>query len=74
MIDWQKVVLNLRRHGSLETIARRVGSDGRHLRRLARGEVEQPRFNTGVRLLDLHLDLCGDRHGTRHIGAPGAGE
>lgn len=73
MIDWHRVVLDLRGHGSLESIARRVGSDGRHLRRLARGEVEQPRFNTGVAVLDLHLDLCPEKHTPDRIGWIGEG-
>ena len=62
MIDWQQVALNLRRYKPLSQVAKEVGSDWRHLNRLARGEVKQPRFETGVRLLDLHLDHCGDRH------------
>lgn len=62
MIDWQRVCLNLRRHKPLSQVAKIVGSDDRHLQRLARGEVMQPRFDTGVRLLDLHYDWCRDRH------------
>ena len=63
MIDWQRVCLNLRTHYKpLSTVAKEVGSDWRHLNRLARGEVHQPRFDTGVRLLDLHYDVMGDRH------------
>lgn len=62
-IDWQKVCLNLRRsYRPLSRVAKEVGSDWRHLNRLARGEVMQPKFNVGVRLLDLHLDHCPDRH------------
>lgn len=68
MINWQTVTLNLRRHyGPLTKVAKKVGSDERHLRRLARGEVEQPRFNTGVKLLDLHSDVCPDRHNLREL-------
>ena len=63
MIDWQRVCLNLRRnYRPLSQVAKEVGSDWRHLNRLACGEVEQPKFLTGVRLLDLHLDVMGDRH------------
>jgi len=62
MIDWQKVALNLRRYKPLSQVANEVGSDWRHLNRLARGEVQQPRFDTGVRLLDLHYDQFPDRH------------
>jgi hypothetical protein len=67
-IDWQKVCLNLRRHRSLWRIAREIGADGDHLNRLARGEVQQPRFNTGIKLLDLHEKYCRDRHSLEYIG------
>lgn len=62
-IDWQKVTLNLRHcYKPLSQVAKEVGSDWRHLNRLARGEVLQPRFDTGMKLLDLHFDVCKDRH------------
>ena len=62
-IDWQIVTLNLRRHYKpLSQIAKEIGSDWRHLNRLARGEVNQPRFNTGMKLLDLHYDVCREMH------------
>jgi len=55
--DWSLVCTLLRRHyGPLARVARDVGSDDRHLCRLERGDVQQPRFNTGVRLLDLAYD------------------
>ena len=62
MIDWQRLTLNLRRYKPLSQVAKEVGSDWRHLNRLARGEVQQPRFETGVRLLDLHYDRFPERH------------
>ena len=62
-IDWQSVCANLRRnYKPLSQVAKEVGSDWRHLNRLARGEVKQPKFSVGVRLLDLHLDHCANRH------------
>jgi hypothetical protein len=63
MINWQRITLNLRRHYKpLAQVAKEVGSDWRHLNRLARGEVKQPRFDTGMRLLDLHHDKCRHLH------------
>lgn len=63
MIDWQKVTLNLRaNYKSLWTVAKELGVDGDHLNGLARGEIQQPRFNTGIKLLDLHHDVMGERH------------
>ena len=62
MIDWQRVALNLRRYKPLSQVAVEVGSNERHLNRIARGEVSEPRFNTGVRLLDLHYEIAPERH------------
>lgn len=68
-INWQTVTLNLRRHYKpLSQVAKEIGSDWRHLNNLARGDVLQPRFNTGVKLLDLHSDVCPDRHNLRELG------
>ena len=63
MIDWQRTTLAIRRHYKpLSQVAKEVGSDWRHLNRLARGDVQQPRFLTGVKLLDLHYDKFPDKH------------
>jgi hypothetical protein len=62
MINWQQVLLNLRGYKHIAKIAREVGSDERHLNRIARGEVMQPRFDVGMRLLDLHFDKCRSKH------------
>lgn len=57
MIDWQLVCNLLRTHYKpLSQVAVEVGSDWRHMQRLARGEVVQPRFATGIRILDLTYD------------------
>lgn len=59
MIDWQHVCLQLRRHyKSLHAIAREIDSCGRHLARLANGEVQQPRFDTGMKLVELYGEHC----------------
>lgn len=55
--DWSLVCTLLRRHyAPLARVAKEAGSSWQHLCRLERGEVQQPRFNTGVRLLDLAYD------------------
>ncbi len=59
--DWQLVTLRLRRHMPLSRVARILPADEQHLRRLARGEVQQPRFLTGLRLIDLLYDLEATR-------------
>lgn len=63
IIDWQRVCLNLRsRYKPLSYVAKEVGSGWQHLNRLARGETQQPRFDVGMRLLDLHRDKCAELH------------
>jgi len=63
MINWQIICLNLRRdYKNLDAVAKEIGSDWQHLNRLARGETNQPRFDTGMKLLDLHYDKCPDKH------------
>lgn len=69
-IDWQQVCLNLRRYKSLESVAKEIGSDGEHLRRLARADVDQPRFNTGLALLDLHYEKFPEKHKPEFICLP----
>jgi hypothetical protein len=63
VINWQRVTLNLRKScGSLSQVHRRTGVDVQHLRRLARGEVRNPRWETALKLLDLHGDVCPSEH------------
>lgn len=62
LIDWQQLVLNLRRHQSLSQVGRELNMDAAMLRRLARGETSEPRLSEALQLLNLHLDLCPERH------------
>lgn len=58
MIDWQALTNALRSHYKpLTQVASEVGMDWQHVERLARGEVAEPRFNSGVKLLDLAYDV-----------------
>lgn len=66
MINWSQVVCNIRaNYKPLATVAREIDSTERHLNRLARGEVQEPRFNTGLKLLDLHLQVAPHLHNDR---------
>ena len=57
MVNWPMLLCQLRRHYKpLSTVATEVGSNWQHLNRIARFEVAEPRFNLGVRLLDLAHD------------------
>jgi hypothetical protein len=68
-IDWQRVVLNLRNHYKpLATVAKELNLNDAHLQRLARGEAREPRFNSGIRLLNLHEKVCKSLHTLEHIG------
>ena len=55
--NWQIICLQIRsKYKPLSQVAKEVGSDWRHLNRLARGDVKEPKFMVGVRLLDIHHD------------------
>ena len=61
MVDWQMTILRLNNAGyTCGMIAARVGSNQQHIARLARLEVEQPKFLVGVKILDLYHDVVGD--------------
>jgi hypothetical protein len=69
MINWQQVILNLRSAcGSIEAIHRQTGLDWKHLENLSLGNVAEPRFNSGMKLLDLHERKCRKQHTLEHIG------
>lgn len=62
-IDWQRVVLNLRRSGvSCAELARSIGRNQSVIQRLARGESKRVFFDDAVRLLDIHSDRCPEVH------------
>ena len=58
MIDWQQLTIAIRQHYKpLERVADELGISRQHINRLARGDVAEPRFNSGVKLLDLAYDV-----------------
>jgi hypothetical protein len=59
LVDWQQCALNIRRHVSLEKAAIELGRNRRWLYCISDGKTLDPAFSDAVRLLDLHLDLCG---------------
>lgn len=58
MVDWRMLVVLLRKRSGLtyDRIGRRCTSDWRHIGRLERGDVAEPRFSTAVQLIDLAAD------------------
>lgn len=59
-IDWQMCVVKLRKHMTYCSIASKVSACHKHIERIARGDINEPRFNTGVRLLDLAHDVLSE--------------
>ena len=57
-VDWQTLILLTQRRSGLSraALAKRAGANWQHVGHLARGETADPRFSTGVRLLDLAAD------------------
>ena len=62
-IDWQRLVLNLKSAGfSCEWIGRKIRMDPAQIRRLGNGVKKEPTFSQGLELLNVHADLCPDKH------------
>lgn len=63
-IDWQRAALNIRKAGtSLEKASKACGREHSWLGHISRGEVSRVEFHDGLRLLDYHLQVCGqDAH------------
>ena len=61
-INWQKLVLNLRREIRTDQIAKETGLSVSCINNIAAGNVTNPMFSTGIYLLNLHLDHCADKH------------
>lgn len=57
LVDWTLLLPLLRRRASLSRIGDTVGIDEATINRLARGEIKDPRFSQGLRLLDLAADV-----------------
>ncbi len=61
-IDWQQLILNLRRHIETKDIAKQAGVSIACIQGMAGGKVSNPFFSTGIHLLDLHRDYCPEQH------------
>ena len=63
--DWSRIVLEIsaRKGWRVSTIARQLNCNAVHLRRLARGDVMEPRITLAIRLLDLHADVMNAQTG-----------
>ena len=59
-IDWAQLVLNLRRkYRHCTRLAKEMNCSPVTLGKLSRGEVSEPMFGLGVRLIDEHVDTYG---------------
>jgi hypothetical protein len=58
-INWQRIALELRKHMALEKASHKLGRHKDWLNRIARGEIKEPAFSDGLKLLDLAYDRIG---------------
>lgn len=62
-VDWQRIVLNIQasqtKRGAMAKVSRECGMCNEWLRNFKRGNHNTPNFDAGVRLLRIHLRLCG---------------
>ena len=62
-IDWQRLLLNLRQAKlSLSAVSKICHIDPATVGHLSRCETREPKFSQGLALLDLHLQICPDKH------------
>jgi hypothetical protein len=59
MIDWQMLVLQLRKDAPLHTISRKLGKSPGWLSQISRGEITEPKFSDAVAILDYAHDNLG---------------
>lgn len=56
-IDWPKLAIMLRKHvGPLQKLSRQMGWHAGYLGQISRGEINEPGFTDGHRLLDFAHD------------------
>lgn len=57
LVDWTMLLPLLRRHMPLARIGAATGLCEETINRLARGDILEPKFSAGLRLLDIAADL-----------------
>ena len=68
MIDWNLILLNLRSAGmTYEKISKACNIDAQAIGHIARYETKEPKFSVGLKLLDLHLIHCKNKHNLQSL-------
>jgi hypothetical protein len=65
LVDWTTLLPVMRRHKPLARIGAECGLCEQTINRLARGDVADPHFSQGIRLLDLAADLLTEEEWAR---------
>lgn len=69
MIDWPKLLLNLRAFGLSDSkISRHTGIGRAAISHYIWGSVNEPTFTKGYKLLELHQRCCPDKHAREVYG------
>ena len=67
-INWHTVIMNLRKAGlTYEAISKKCNIDSQVIGHLSRYEVTEPKFSTGQSLLNLHFDVCKNKHNLKDL-------
>ncbi len=69
MIDWWRVVRNLREKLTADQIAGEIGCSPSAVTQWSLLRYRVPRFDLAVKLLDLHSDVCAELHTMEKIRA-----
>ena len=63
MIEWHRLILNLRRFGLSDSkISRHTGIGRAAISHYIAGSVNEPTFTKGYKLLALHKQCCPEEH------------
>ena len=63
MVNWKLLVKNLMNARiGMNQAASRIGVPTGFLQPIWLGHAEEPAFSVGIKLLDLHLDVCPKQH------------
>lgn len=66
-LDWPVIVLRLKGKRTYRELAEIMGCHPSVFSSLISGATAQPKFTTGVKILDLHYDLFPELHKTEYM-------
>lgn len=60
MIDWNLCLILMHKKMSYRSIAEKTGTCFESIRNIAEGRTNEPKFNNGIRIIDLAYDVLSE--------------